>query len=151
VKLTGATAIAIENAIGEVTVNVTTTTAPVTEYTAGEDLPAKSVVCVGETAGKLYLTKADDWTTMPAIGISNIATETGETVAIYQTGKVANARREANFSPDDKIFVSPDTAGKVTKTPPEGVGKIVQSLGRAINESDIILEIDHTVLELEEV
>jgi len=144
IKLVGATAVTIE----EVNVSVTTTTAAVTEYTAGEDLAAKSAVCVGESDGKLYLAKADSWTTMPAIGITNVAVEADETVSVYQVGKVANVRREADFSWDDKIFVSPDTAGKVTKTPPEGIGKLVQSLGRAISLSDIALEIDHTVVEL---
>lgn len=144
IKLTGATAVTIE----EVNVSVTTTTAPVTEYTAGEALAAKSVVCVGESDGKVYLAKADDWTTMPAIGITRVAVDADETVEVYQTGKVTNVRREADFSYDDKIFVSELTTGKVTNDPTETTGHLVQSLGRAINATDIVLEIDHTVLEI---
>jgi len=144
IRLIGATAVTIE----EVNVSVTTTTAPVTEYTAGEALAAKSAVCVGESDGKVYLARADSSTTMPAIGITRTAVDADETVEVYQTGKVTNVRREADFSYDDKIFVSPDTAGKVTKTPPETVGTLVQSLGREISNSDIVLEIDHTVLEI---
>ncbi|GAH73928.1 unnamed protein product, partial [marine sediment metagenome] len=98
--ITGSTpgTVTIEN----ITVNVSTTTAPVTEYVAGEDLPAKSVVCVGEADGKVHLAKADSWTTMPAIGITNVAVEEDDTVEIYQTGKVTNVRREGDFSYDDK-------------------------------------------------
>lgn len=141
--ITGSTpgTVTIEN----ITVNVTTTTAPVTEYVAGEALPAKSSVCVGESDDKLYMAKADSWTTMPAIGITNTAVGAGEAVEVYQIGKVTSVRREADFNYDDEIFVSPDTAGKVTKTPPQGVGKIVQSLGRAKNSSDIVLGIGQAI------
>jgi len=86
---------------------------------------------------------------MPAFGVSRETKAAGEIIEILQFGKVSEISRDADFSYDDKIFVS-TTAGKATSTPPEGVGKIVQSLGRAINSSDIILEIDQTVLELME-
>jgi len=146
IKLTGATAFTIENV--NVSVDLTTSVEPVLEYTAGEDLPAKSVICQGESDSKVYLAKADSWTTMPAIGITKGAVSADESVWVYQIGKVTSVRREADFGYDDKIFVSPDTAGKATKTPPETTGNIVQSLGRAVGVSDISLEIDHTCLEI---
>lgn len=142
-SITGSTpgTVTIEN----INVYVTTTTAPVTEYVAGEDLAAKSAVCVGESDGKLYLTKADSWTTMPAIGITNVAVVAGETVEVYQTGKVTNVRREADFDYDDPVFVSKTTAGKVTKTPVEGIGDIYQEIGRAQNSSDVVLNIQEPI------
>lgn len=142
-SITGSTpgTVTIEN----INVYVTTTTAPVTEYVAGEDLAAKSAVCVGESDGKVYLAKADSWTTMPAIGITNVAVVAGETVEVYQTGKVTNVRREADFNYDDQIFVSPNTAGKLTKTSVEGVGQIYQEIGRALNSSDVVLSIQEPI------
>lgn len=128
--------------------SVDITTEPIYKYTAGEALVAKQPVCQGESDAKVYKAKADSWTTMPCIGITRAAASLNETVEVYQGGKLTAVSREADFGPDDKIFVSPDTAGKVTKTPPENTGELIQSLGRAVNGSDITLEIDHTVLEI---
>jgi len=118
-------------------------------YVAGESITDKQVICKGEADGRVYLASALSWNTMPAFGVSRETKAAGETIEILQFGKVHDISRDADFNYDDKIFVS-TTAGKATSTPPEGVGKIVQSLGRAINSSDIILEIDQTVLELME-
>ena len=125
--------------------NPTTTAAPVTEYTAGEDLVAKSAVCVGESDGKLYLAKADAWATMPAIGITTLVIAADETVSVYQIGKVPKVRREADFSYDDIVFVSKDTAGKLTKVAPDGVGEIYQVIGQAQSVSDIVLNIQEAI------
>jgi hypothetical protein len=121
------------------------------EYTAYEDLAAKCVVCIDETTGKVRKAKADSWTTMPAIGITKEGANAGELVEVYQHGVVTGVSRDADFDSDSNIFVSPATAGNATKTPPDAVGYLVQSLGRAINGSNIALEIDLTVLELEDV
>jgi len=133
---------------GSVTVNVTVTTVAeqVVPYVAGEAIPAKATVCVGESDGKLYNAKADSATTMPAVGISQAAAAAGETVYVYQTGKVTGVLRDGDFSYDDLIFVSPLNAGKATKTPPETVGNFSQTLGRAINTSDIVLTIDQSYI-----
>lgn len=140
--ITGSTpgTVTIEN----ITVNVSTTTAPVTEYVAGEDLPAKSAVCLGEADDKVYLADADSWTTMPCIGITNVAVVADETVEVYQTGKATNVRREADFSYDDPVFVS-KTAGKLTKTAVDGVGEVYQNIGRALNSSDVVLHIQEAI------
>lgn len=130
-----------------------TAIAPGTEipynYVAEESIAAKEVVAKSESTGRILLARATSWSRMPAFGVARETKGTGETIEVLQFGKVANIARDADFNYDDKIFVS-TTAGKATKTPPEGVGKIVQSIGRAINASDIILEIDQTVLELQE-
>ena len=131
----------------------TTVIAPGTElpynYVAQESISSKEVVAKSETTGRILKAQATTWSRMPAFGISRESKVAGETIEILQFGKVTDISRDADFNYDDKIFVS-TTAGKATSTPPEGVGKIVQSLGRAINNSDIIFELDQTVLELME-
>lgn len=137
IKLTGATA----------------AIAPGTElpynYVAQETIAKGDVVAKSDTTGRILKAQATTWTRMPCFGVSREAKNTGKTIEVLQFGVVKDISRDADFNYDDKIFVS-TTAGKATATPPEGVGKLVQSLGRAINGSDIILEIDHTVLELRE-
>jgi len=118
-------------------------------YVAQEDIDEKEVVAKSETTGRILKAQATSWLRMPAFGISRESKVAGETIEILQFGVIDNITRVADFSYDDKIFVS-TTAGKATSTPPEGTGKIIQSLGRAINSSDIILEIDQTVIELKE-
>jgi len=138
IKLTGLVLVSVESA------------EQVISRTAGEAIPAKAVVCLGESDGKVYKAKADSSTTMPAVGITKESVSAGNTAKVYQSGIVTSVLREADFSPDDMVFVSPLTAGKVTKTPPQGIGLFSQMMGRAINSSDIILEIG-TACELLEV
>lgn len=130
-----------------------TAIAPGTEipynYVAQEDIDEKEVVAKSETTGRILKAQANSWSRMPAFGISRESKVAGKTIEVLQFGVIEDISRVADFNYDDKIFVS-TTAGQATSTPPEGTGKIVQSLGRAINNSDIILEIDHTVLELQE-
>ncbi|MBA7688161.1 hypothetical protein ES703_96638 [subsurface metagenome] len=119
------------------------------DYIAEEDITENEVVAKSETTRRVLKAQASTWDRMPAIGIARESKSAGEAIKVEQFGVAENIARVADFSYDDKIFVS-TTAGKATSTPPEGAGKIVQSLGRAINSSDIILEIDQTVLELQE-
>lgn len=119
------------------------------EYVAQESISENEVVAKSETTGRILKAQASTWLRMPAIGIARESKSAGQTIKVEQFGVAENIARVADFSYDDKIFVS-ETAGQATSTPPEGVGKIVQSLGRAANSSDIILEIDQTVLELQE-
>jgi hypothetical protein len=136
IKLTGLVLVSVESA------------EQVISRTAGEAIPAKAAVCLGESDGKVYKAKADSSTTMPAVGITKESVSAGSTAKIYQSGIVTNVLREADFSPDDMIFVSPVTAGKVTKTPPETLGHFVQTMGRALNSSDIVLEVGRTYTEI---
>lgn len=140
----GTTTVTIEN----VNVSVTTVAEQVVEYTAGEALLAKAVVCVGESDGKLYNAKADSSTTMPAIGINKDSVATNETAYVFQTGKVTGIKRDGDFSYDDLVFVSPLNAGQLTKTVPQTTGQFSQSVGRSINASDLVLSIDQTYLEI---
>ena len=119
------------------------------EYVAQEDITENEVVAKSETTRRVLKAQATTWDRMPAVGVARETRTTGQTIKVEQFGVAENITRDADFGYDDKIFVSTN-AGKATSTPPEGVGKIVQSLGRAINTSDIILEIDQTVLELQE-
>ena len=136
IKLTGLVKISVES------------TEQVISRTAGEAIPAKAAVCLGESDGKVYKAKTDSSTTMPAVGITKESVSAGSTAKIYQSGIVTNVLREADFSPDDIVFVSPVTAGKVTRTPPETVGHFVQTMGRALNSSDIVLAVGTTFSEI---
>lgn len=131
----------------------TTAIAPGTEllyeYVAEEGITENEVVAKSGTTRRVLKAQATSWSRMPAIGVARETKSAGQTIKVEQFGVAENIARVADFSYDDKIFVS-ETAGQATSTPPEGVGKIVQSLGRAVNSSDIILEIDQTVIELEE-
>ena len=133
--------------VGAVRVSVESTE-QVISRTAGEDIAAKAAVCIGESDGKVYKAKADSSTTMPCMGITKEAVSSGGTAKVYQSGIVTNVLREADFSPDDIVFVSPNTAGKVTKTPPQTLGQYAQTVGRAINSSDIVLEISQIFLQI---
>lgn len=119
-------------------------------YTAGESIQAKAAVCKGESDGRIYEASASSWARMPAFGVSQEAKSAGQTINILQFGIATGVLRAEDFGYDDKVFVS-ETQGKLTKTPPEGIGRIVQSMGRALSASDIILQVDETVIELQEV
>lgn len=118
-------------------------------YVAEESISRGNVVAKSETTRRILKAQATTSTRMPAIGIARESKVAGQTIEVLQFGIAENVSRSADFGYDDKIFVS-TIAGQATATPPEGIGKFVQSLGRSINASDIILEIDQTVLELME-
>lgn len=133
--------------VGAVKISIESTE-QVISRTAGEAIPAKAAVCLGESDGKVYKAKADSSSTMPAVGITKESVSAGSTAKVYQSGIVTGVLREADFSPDDIVFVSPVTSGKVTKTPIETVGHFVQTMGRAINSSDILLEVGTTFTQI---
>ncbi len=112
------------------------------EYTAGEALTAKCAVCLGESESKVYKAKADGSSTMPAIGIAKDSAAEGDTVQIYQFGTPTSVKRDGDFNKDDPVFVSPLVAGNLTNVPPSENGQYIQPMGRAINGSDIVLEVD---------
>lgn len=120
------------------------------EYIAEEVITENEVVAKSVSTGRILKAQATTWDRMPAIGVARETKIAGQTMKVEQFGLAENIARDADFNWDDKIFVSTN-AGKATSTPPEGIGKIVQSLGRAKSGSDIILEIDQTVLEIREV
>lgn len=119
------------------------------EYIAEEDITENEVVAKSETTRRVLKAQASTWDRMPAVGVARETRTTGQTIKVEQFGVAENIARVADFGYDDKIFVS-TTAGQATSTPVEGIGKIVQSLGRAINSSDIILEVSPIVMELQE-
>lgn len=116
-------------------------------YTAGESIAAKAPVCKGESDGRIYEAGASAWNRMPAFGIARAAKGAGEIIEVLQFGVATSVQRTEDFSFDDKIYVS-ESQGKLTNTPPTTIGAIVQSMGRAFNTTDIILEVDQTVIQL---
>lgn len=116
------------------------------KYTAGEDIPALSVICLSETEARILKAQATTWSRMPAIGITKTAVKEGGTVQVYQfySTVVNNVARTEEFSYDDAIYVS-TTAGKVTNVPIEGSGQVNQQVGRAISESTVKLHIQDAI------
>jgi hypothetical protein len=123
-------------------------------YTAGEDMPANSIVAVRDSDSLLYQAQATTWDRMPAIGVIHDACNAGDRVDVYRYDDITNILRTEDFSYRDEIFVSTEV-GKVTKNPPQNLGEIVQTIGWALasNEVQVTLwilsqEIDHTAIEL---
>lgn len=113
-------------------------------YTAGESIPAHSVVCLSETEEKVYMAQATSWSRMPAIGTTKHAANAGNTVEVYYSGTIRNVARTENFGYDVAIYVS-EIAGKVTRIPIETVGAIYQEIGRAKNSSDVVLNMQEPI------
>lgn len=114
-------------------------------FTAGEYIAAKSLVCKSEMDHSILLASNTDWTRMPAFGVATQSRAKGQAIEVVQFGEVENIQRDADFDFDDLVFVGVD--GKATKAlvPP----KIVQSIGRAKNASDVILLINQTAVEID--
>lgn len=125
------------------------TIAPDTEisyhYTAGEAIAAKLLVCKGEDNDRILVASNDDWTRMPAFGVSVQSKAEGQSIEVVQFGEVSDIQRDADFSYDDQVYVGTD--GKATKTVLPAL--IFQSIGRAKNASDVILLINQTVVEIQ--
>ncbi len=124
-------------------------TADVFTYTAGENLLLGNTVYIN-TDGKVYKAKADGIATMPGIGITLGAAGAGDQVSVLQAGQPATVIRDGNFFANDIIVVSPINAGSLTKVPPTAVGQFVQIMGIAKDTSSLVLQIDHTVIEVRE-
>lgn len=115
-------------------------------YIAGEAIGLKKVICKSESDGRILKADNTSWTRMPAFGVSLQSKSQGESIEVAQFGVITDITRDADFNYDDKVFVGED--GETTKSPPETSGTICQSIGRAINSSDIILQIDPTIVEI---
>lgn len=127
-------------------VEVTTTANNTFSMVAAEDITAKEAVCQSQTvAGECYKADANDSAKMPVIGIASEAALLGETLDIYQSGRVSSVVRDGDFSIGDVIYMSV-TPGKVTKTLTTGAGTGQQRLGIATDTDDILLDIDLTVM-----
>lgn len=136
--------------IGKAAGTVTAVIQQTFEYTADENLPARSVVAKDESGLGVLQAQANGWSRMPAIGVTQNAASLGDVVEVYQFGQVTGVRRDGDFSPDDQIFVSPLNAGQATNVPPDSVGDLIQTIGRALNSSDITLSVWSIVMELEQ-
>lgn len=77
-----------------------------------------------------------------AIGIV-IRKPTTTTCLVISHGK---AGVFSGLTPGGVYYLSADTAGEVTDTPPSGVGDKVQLLGIAINSTDLYMDTTYSVL-----
>ena len=116
-------------------------------YTCEETIPNKCPVAKSETTGRILQAQASDITRMPCFGFTIESGEAGESVKVVSIGTLTDVPRDADFSADDAIYVSTNK-GKLSKTASEAVGTFVQSVGRAVNTSDIIIAVDMTMVEI---
>jgi len=121
----------------------------INEFTTEEDISANEVVAKSETTRRILKAQASTWDRMPAFGVAAETKSAGETISVIRIGQVTNIVRDEDFDYDDRIFVSTN-AGKATKVPPAAVGNIVQTIGRGLNTSDIVLQIGWIAPELKE-
>lgn len=119
-------------------------------YTAGEDLAVGEMLCKSESEGWVYKAQANLSTRMPAIGCVVQGASAGGTVYGSMAGIIRNAKRTEDFGYDDTLYVS-ETPGKITKNVPATVGNFVQIVGRSLNASDFVLDIDGQMVRLDQV
>jgi hypothetical protein len=115
-------------------------------HTTGEDIAAKSLVCKSEADHTILLASNTDWTRMPAFGVAVQSRVKGQAIEVVTFGEAENLQRDADFNFDDLVFVGVN--GKATRAP-LAPPKIVQSIGRAKNASDVILLINQTAVEID--
>ena len=122
----------------------------INEFTTEEAISANEVVAKSETTNRILKAQASTWDRMPAFGVATETKSAGETISVIRIGQVTDIARDEDFGYDDRIFVSPN-AGKATKVPPTAVGNIVQTIGRGLNTSDIILQMGWIAPEQKEI
>ncbi len=137
VTITPATSIAVE---------IITSAITTFSMVAAEDIDAKETVCQSQTvAGECYKADANDSTKMPVIGIASEAAAIGETLDIYNAGRVTSVVRDTDFSIGDIVYAG-IVPGQVTKTLSTSSGTGQQRLGVATDIDDILLAIDLTIM-----
>ena len=105
--------------------------------TASENLSANDVVNIYDDAGTVKVRKAnatDD--TKPAHGYVKDAVTSGSQAVVYTDGYLPGT----GLTIGSKYFLSAETPGGVTTTPPSATGNIAQVIGVAVSTTDIKFE-----------
>lgn len=123
-------------------------TTGVDTYTAGETLVLGNCVYMNPD-GRVYKAKGDSLATMPGVGVTLGAANAGDLISVRQDGKTPTVIRDGNFLANDMVFVSPINAGSLTNIPPSVIGQFAQIMGIAKDSSSLVLQIDHTVVEIQ--
>lgn len=119
------------------------------QYVCEEAIPNDSPVAKSETTGRVLLAQASTYDRMPCFGMSIQGGNIGDIIKVISIGIATGVARTEDFSYDDAIYVSTEK-GKLTKTPPGTVGALVQTMGVALNTSDLILNPSERIVEIKE-
>jgi hypothetical protein len=115
------------------------------EISGSQLIDCESNVVVGDyvymkSNSKLAKAKADSRNTMPAVGIVKQLAPNNKCV-IVQTSLEAG---HSGLTTRQRVFISPNEAGKITTTPPNSPSYILQCVGEAKSETEILVSIDPT-------
>jgi hypothetical protein len=106
---------------------------------ASEDLAANDLVNIWSDSGVAKVRKADaDDPTKEADGLVASAVASGATAAVYVGGVVGGY---SGLTDGAAYFLSA-TAGVATATAPSSIGQIVQRIGKAISDTQILVRIE---------
>jgi hypothetical protein len=104
---------------------------------ASEGLSPNDVVNIFDDTGTTKCRKADATdATKPADGYVKAAVELGANATVYTDGYLPGT----GLTVGSKYFLSADTPGAVTTTPPSGTGNIMQQIGKAVSPTAIKFE-----------
>lgn len=104
---------------------------------ASENLSANDVVNIYDDAGTVKVRKADATDdTKPAHGYVKEAVTSGSQAVVYTDAYLPGT----GLTVGSKYFLSAETPGAVTTTPPSDAGNIAQVIGIAVSTTDIKFE-----------
>ena len=107
---------------------------------SGADILAGQAVFVSGFVGdnaRVGLAQANSTTTMPAIGIAHTTILNGTTGLITSLGEVRGGTYDGTPTAGEVLYVSPNTAGRVTSTKPIGGSELIQNVGVMVRSSGI--------------
>ena len=106
-------------------------------WAASEALSPNDVVNIFDDTGTTKCRKADATdATKPGDGYVKAAVELGANATVYTDGYLPGS----GLTVGSKYFLSADTPGTVTTTPPSGTGNIMQQIGKAVSPTAIKFE-----------
>lgn len=104
---------------------------------ASENLAAGDVVNIWDDSGTERARKADASNGRRAHGFVLAAVTSSQNATVYKEGTVSGL---SGLAPGGPCYLSADTAGAVTQTPPSTAGHIVQEVGIALSATEMDFE-----------
>lgn len=115
------------------------------EIRAGESININDPVYISND-GTIVTAKADSFLTSRVVGVALSGGVAGDTIYVYNGGKVDGASLDGGpLTPGQPVYLSPNTAGAVTATPPTPPNILVE-LGIATDTNAYFLQIDKPII-----
>lgn len=111
--------------------------------TAGEDLGIGDVVYISASDKKAYKAKADNEATSKIAGCSDRVASENDFIYIVQNGVVSNS--DWSLTAQNNYYLSPYFAGIITIIPPINVGHYLVSIGTAINDTQLAVNLQKRI------